>query len=50
MTFGINWNYIQAKRQADRLQEQAERLRKLAQGDSKSDRKLERGKRESLYP
>ena len=32
MTFGINWNYIQAKRQADRLQEQAERLRKLAQG------------------
>lgn len=32
MTFGINWNYIQAKRQADRLREQAEHLRKLAQG------------------
>lgn len=30
MTFGINWNYIQAKRQADRLREQAERLRKLS--------------------
>lgn len=32
MTFGINWNYIQAKRQADRLEEQAERLKRLAKG------------------
>lgn len=30
MIFSINWNYIQAKRQADRLEEQADRLRRLA--------------------
>lgn len=28
----IEWNYIQAKRQADRLSEQAERLSRLASG------------------
>lgn len=29
----IEWNYIQAKRQADKLSEQADRLRQLSRGE-----------------